>query len=266
MQAAVTPALTLDRRAAAGGQVVDAHYRWTVADDAAPLPPDLTVFVHLLNDEGELLWAGDHRPPVPSQEWKRGQVIDYARPVVIPRGPGRGPLSLRIGLYGSTGARLALRGDDDGQQAYRVATLQTLPPGSEPSAVFADGWHDVEIPDNTGAGEWHWSRQRGTILMRNPPRASTLVLDLDQPMTSLSSAQTVEIRIADHVVDTFDVPPGQRELRRIAVAADALGAGEIVSLTLAVEPTFVPAKVEAGNGDARELGIRVFHAYLTTNK
>ena len=48
------------------------------------------------------------------------------------------------------------------------------------------------------------------------------------------------------------------------IAVDALGADEIVSFALTVEPTFVPAKIEAGNGDGRELGIRVFHAYLTT--
>jgi hypothetical protein len=263
-QVGVTPSVTLDRGEAAGGQVVDARYRWTVAADASPLPADVTVFVHLVDEHGDLLWADDHRPPVPSQAWKGGQVIDYARPVVIPRGLRRGPLSLRIGLYNSTGARLALHGDDAGHQAYRVATLRTLPPGSEPSAVFSEGWHDVEIPDNTGASEWHWSRQLGTILMRNPRRSSTLVLDLDQPMTSLPAAQSIAIRLGDRIVDTFEMSPGQRELRRVAVAAEALGTGEVVSFALAVDPTFVPAKLEAGNGDGRELGIRVFHAYLTT--
>jgi hypothetical protein len=259
----VTPGARLDRSEAAGGQAVDARYEWAVGADATPLPPDLTVFVHLLDQSGALVWAGDHRPPVPSQEWTRGRVIEYARPVVIPRGLRRGLLTLRVGLYDSTGARLTLQGDDDGRQAYRVATLRTLPPGSEPSAVFGEGWHDVEIPDNTGTGEWHWSRQAGTILMRNPRRASTLVLDLDQPMTSLPAAQRIEVRLGDHVLAGFEVAPGQRELRRIPVAADALGAAEIVSFALAVDPTFVPAKVEAGNGDGRELGIRVFHAYLS---
>lgn len=263
-QVAVTPGARLDRSEAAGGQAVDAKYEWAVGADATPLPPDLTVFVHLLDQSGALIWAGDHRPPVPSQEWTPGRVIAYARPVVIPRGLGRGLLTLRVGLYDRRGARLALRGDDDGRQSYRVATLRALPPGHEPSAVFGEGWHDVEIPDNTGAGEWHWSRQAGTILMRNPRRAATLVLDLDQPMTSLPAAQRIEVRIGDHVVDGFDVAPGQRELRRIPVAVDALGADEIVSFALTVEPTFVPSKIEAGNGDGRELGIRVFHAYLTT--
>src|SRR5215203_4358849 len=88
LQAAVTPSVSLDRAAAAGGQVVDARYQFTVASDASPLPPDQTVFVHLLDEDGNLLWAGDHRPAVPSEQWKPGQQIVYERPVTIPRGLG----------------------------------------------------------------------------------------------------------------------------------------------------------------------------------
>ena len=262
-QAAVTPAVSLDRAAAGGGQVVDARYQFTVAADASPIPSDLTVFVHLLDGDGELLWAGDHRPPVPSEQWKPGQQIVYARPIAIPRGLAEAPLTLQIGLYGPSGARLALRGEDSGNHSYRVATLKALPPGVEPQAVFTEGWHDVEIPDNTGAIEWHWSQRRGTIRMRNPRRASTLVLDVDQPVPSLPGPQKVEIRIGETTLDTFVMTPGQRELRRVPLSAGTLGSDDVFSFDLAVNPTFVPAAVQTGNGDMRELGVRVFYAYLT---
>ena len=65
--------MTLDRPAAAGGQVVDARYRFTLATDLSAVPPDQTVFVHLLDDNGNLLWAGDHRPPVASELWKAAE-------------------------------------------------------------------------------------------------------------------------------------------------------------------------------------------------
>ena len=263
-QAAVTPTVSLDRTAAAGGQVVDARYQFTVAADASPLPPDQTVFVHLLDEDGELLWAGDHRPAVPSEQWKPGQQIVYERPIAIPRGLGTSALYLHIGLYGPSGARLALRGEDTGNHSYRVATLQPLPPGVEPQAAFTEGWHDVEIPDNTGVSEWHWSQQRGTIRMRNPRRASTLVLDVDQPVPSLPAPQKVEFRMGETILDTFVMTPGQRQLRRVAISAATLGNDDVFSFDLTVNPTFVPAAVQPGNGDTRELGVRVFYAYLTS--
>jgi hypothetical protein len=245
--------------------VVDARYQFTVAADASPLPPDQTVFVHLLDEDGELLWGDDHRPAVPSDQWKPGQQIVYERPIAIPRGLGTAHLHLHVGLYGPSGARLALRGDDDaGNYSYRVATLQTLPPGVEPQAVFAEGWSHVEIPDNTGTGEWHWSEQRGIIRMRNPRRASTFVLDVDQPVTSLPEPQKVEIRIGETILDAFIVTPGQRQLRRVPVSAGTLGNDDVLSLELAVDSTFVPAAVQPGSADRRELGVRVFYAYLTS--
>jgi hypothetical protein len=262
-QAAVTPSVSLDRVAAGGGQMVDARYQFTVAADASPLPPDQTVFVHLLDEDGELLWAGDHRPATPSELWKPGQRIVYERPIAIPRGIGTSPLSLRIGLYGPTGSRLALRGDDAGDHSYRVATVEPLPPGREPQAVFSEGWHDVEIPDNTGVNEWHWSKERGIVRMRNPRRWSTLVLDLAQPVTSLPGPQQVEIRLGATMLDRFMLTPGQRDLRRVPIAAEALGTDDVLPFELAVEPTFVPAAVQAGNGDMRKLGVRVFYTYLT---
>src|SRR5688572_20094487 len=82
--AAVTPSVSLDRLDVAGGQMVDARYRFAVAADASPLPADQMVFVHLLDDDGELLWSGDHRPAVPAEQWKPGQQIVYARPIAIP--------------------------------------------------------------------------------------------------------------------------------------------------------------------------------------
>ena len=41
------------------------------------------------------------------------------------------------------------------------------------------------------------------------------------------------------------------------VTAAQLGAGDMAELTIEVDQTFVP-----GGGDTRELGIRVFHAFI----
>ena len=52
-------------------------------------------------------------------------------------------------------------------------------------------------------------------------------------------------------------------VRKIPIAATQLGDADMVELRLVVDKTFVPA-LEAGSasGDSRELGARVFHAFV----
>lgn len=245
------------------GGVADVTYRFAVAPDAPPTPPDQRVFAHLLDENGKLLWAGDHRPPVPSQQWMPGDVIEYARPVAIPRGLMDENVYLHVGLYGPSGVRLPLRANGGDDLSYRVATLRVGRPGGAPPAAFTDGWQAVDIPDNSGTGEWYWSTRKGTILLPNPRRAALLVLDVDQPLKALPGPQQVEVRLGTEVIDAFTLAPGARELRRLPIAAGQLGHGEVIRLTVTVDPVFVPAQVPAlANSDTRELGVRAFHAYF----
>jgi hypothetical protein len=56
---------------------------------------------------------------------------------------------------------------------------------------------------------------------------------------------------------------GDRLLRRIQLPATLLGSNDSVEITIAVDETFVPADVPAlRSSDSRELGIRVFRAYV----
>jgi hypothetical protein len=64
-------------------------------------------------------------------------------------------------------------------------------------------------------------------------------------------------------IDSFALPSGERELRKIDLSAAQLGTADTVDVTVAVDRTFVPANMtELKNTDARELGIRVFRAYV----
>ena len=38
--------------------------------------------------------------------------------------------------------------------------------------------------------------------------------------------------------------------------------GDVAELVISVDKTYVPAVLVAGNKDPRELGVRVFHAYI----
>ena len=82
-------------------------------------------------------------------------------------------------------------------------------------------------------------------------------------MASLPAPQQVELKIGDTVVDSFRVAPGQAELRKVPISATQLGTGETVDMRLVVDHTFVPAAIPAlKSGDPRDLGIRVFRAYV----
>ncbi len=50
---------------------------------------------------------------------------------------------------------------------------------------------------------------------------------------------------------------------RFPISAAAMGSGEMVELRLVVDQTFVPALEPGATGnDPRELGARVFHAFV----
>jgi hypothetical protein len=55
----------------------------------------------------------------------------------------------------------------------------------------------------------------------------------------------------------------QPQLRKISLPATELGAADLLDLQIAVDKTFVPALVDpAHSTDPRELGVRVFHAFV----
>jgi hypothetical protein len=257
-----TPALTLSRSDAAVGSPVDVTYRFVVAPTAPALAEDYSVFVHFLDTDRELMWTDDHSPPTPVRQWKPGATIEYTRTMFVPKFPYVGETTVEVGLYSPrTGERLPLVGDDVGMRSYRVAQFRMSLQADNLFVIFKDGWHETEVADE--GLEWQWSRKEGTIAFRNPKRDAILFLQLDQPVKGLAEPQRISVRVGATVVDTFTLPVGTRELRRVNLSASQLGADETVEMGIAVDRTFVPATMpEQKSSDHRELGIRVFRAYV----
>lgn len=258
-----TPSVRLDKTDAAAGAPVDITYRFTVAADAPPLQDGYVVFVHFLDDTGERMWTDDHVPPTPTSSWKPGETIEYQRTIFVPKFPYTGPADIHVGLYRpSTGERLPLLGEDRGMRAYRVGEFNLAPQADGVFVVFGDGWHNAEVTED-GSQEWRWSRREATLSFRNLRRDAQLLLQLDQPVEAFPQPQQVEVRLGGATVDSFALSPGRTELRRIDLPASATGETETVEMTIAVDRTFVPSDVPALRSvDARELGVRVFHAYV----
>lgn len=262
-----TPTVTINRQKAPLGSPIDITYKFAVAGDAQ-FAEDYKVMVHVVDSDDQMLFALDHSPSIPTSQWKPGQTIEYTRTEFIPIYPYVGDASIQIGLY-STGTqkRLPLAGEDSGQQAYKAATFQLQPQTENVYTVFKEGWHPAETSAHNSQVEWQWTRKTATLSFRNPKRDCTLYLDLDNPSDFFHEPQQVQVSIGGEVVGRLSVPPQQPSvLHKIPLNADRMGTADTVELHIEADKSFVPSLVPGSSSkDPRELGVRVFHAFVQPN-
>lgn len=259
-----TPTVTIARTEVAIGSPLEIRYRFDVDESAPAFAESYWVFVHFLDADSELLWTDDHPPPTPTTQWKAGAAVEYARTMFIPKFPYEGPTNVEVGLFSpKSGLRLPLAGQTRGQRSYLVGSFDLQAQGDDQFVVFKEGWHPAEVADDQIGTEWQWSRKEATLTFRNPRRDVTLYLQLDRPVNPFVEPQRVELRVGDAVVDGFTLGVNQAELRRVPIAAAQLGEEQTVEVRLVVDRTFVPATIPAlKSSDPRELGVRVFRAYV----
>jgi len=252
-----TAAVAMPRDRAAIGSPLKLTYRFDVAQNVS-IPQDHLVFVHVLDDQGESLWGDDHQPPEPTSKWKSGQKLEYTRTVFVPNYPYIGPAHIRIGLYEpASGQRLPLCGTEASQREYEVAKFQLLPQSENIFLIYKEGWHPSEVAADNPTVEWQWTKKTATISFRNPKKEATFYLEFDARIDQFSPAQQVTVRSGDQVIGTFAADSRDRKLVSFPVAAAQFGMGDMSEITLDVDKTFTP-----GGTDNRELGIRVFHAFV----
>jgi hypothetical protein len=71
------------------------------------------------------------------------------------------------------------------------------------------------------------------------------------------------VSIGDQTIDSFTINPKEEMIRKPVITAAQLGTGDVVDIRISVDKTYVPAVITNGaNRDPRELGVRVFHAYV----
>ena len=259
-----TPSFGVNKSRAPLGSPVEVTYSFVVAQ-GAKLDADYRVMVHFVDADDELMWTDDHEPPTPTSTWQPGQTIEYKRTVFVPLYPYNGTATVMMGLYSrQDGRRLPLAGETAGQRAYKVGTLELLPRSENIFLVFKDGWHPEEVAADNAAVTWQWTKREATLSFRNPKKDSTLYLHVDgRPELFTPAAQRVTVTCGDQTLDSFDVTSRDEVIRKIAVAAAQFGSGDTSDVKITVDPSFVPALVPAANSkDPRELGVRVFHAFV----
>ena len=257
-----TPSVRLSHGKAPLGSPIDITYKFVVANDAH-FAEDYRVMVHVVDSDEELIFAFDHNPPTPTSQWKPGQTIEYTQNVFIPIYPYVGEASIHVGLHSTVNQkRLPLAGEDAGQRAYKVARIQLQPQTENVFAVFKEGWHPAEVADHNPTVEWQWTKKNATLSFKNPKRDALFYFDVDNPGSVFDQPQHVKVSLGEQVVDEFTLTPKRPELRKIALKAAQLGTADVTELTITVDKTYVPAVVSSSSKDPRELGVRVFHAFV----
>jgi hypothetical protein len=255
-----TPAVSLNHDKVAIGSPVKLSYKFTVAANAPDIikGEDYWVFVHVLDPTGEQLWADDHQPVPPSATWKPGQTVEYTRTVFVPNYPYIGEAVLRVGLYNrSTGKRLTLSAPEASRKEYVVSKFQLLPQSENIFLIYKDGWHQAEIAPDNAANEWQWTKKTATISFRNPKKDLTFYLEWDARTDLFTPPQQVTLTMNGQTIGAFPADSRDKKMMTFPITAAVLGSADMAELVLNVDRTFSP-----GNGDTRELGIRVFHAFV----
>lgn len=249
------------------GAPVDFTYRFELLPSAS-INGDYRVFVQFRNEAGDILWQDDHDPAVPTSQWKPGQAVEYRRTLFVPVVPHLGDASVDVGLYREND-RLPIQGPsapserETADRAYRLLTLHLLPTSESVFIIYKSGWHPDEFDPNNPSVSWKWTQKAGVLSVRNPRRDVTLYLDYDaRPDLFPDKPQQVTLYAGDQIVTTFAADAVAPTLLRIPVTAAQLGTEEMTDLRIELDRSFVPAKLPAGGRDIRELGIRVYHAFV----
>jgi hypothetical protein len=220
--------------------------------------------MHVMDTDGEMIWNDDHNPEVPTRQWKPGGTYQYTRTIFVPIYPYVGEATIEVGLYSVTSQkRLTLSGETTGQRAYKVTKLQLQPQTENLPSVFKEGWHPAEVAENNQTVQWQWTKKDATFTFKNPKKDVTFFFDVDNPGSVLKEPQDVQLTVNGQPLTNFTLEPGKRELKRIPIKADQLGSSEMVELQIGVDKSYVPALTPGANSkDPRELGVRVFHAFV----
>ncbi len=246
------------------GSPFDIGYTWTPSADFDPPSDDYLVFVHLVDPDGNIAVQDDHYPPVPTSQWQAGEPVTYRRWIYPDPEQQADYYDFFVGIYDDDGqiATLAEGGLQNRPLVHSVV-MRTEDQGGIP--VFVEGfgeWERSLASEDPAIRRWRWMGKTGSVAFGNPHGPSTLHLRALSSVGNLDGSQTVTIKSGEDVIAEFEVTESTPYTMRFEIAGDVFGDGDWVDMTVEVDKTFVPAQVEPGSDDIRELGLQVFWMYL----
>ena len=243
------------------GTSFDVGIRFDAAPNLVPLDDDHLVFLHVLDDAGEILWTDEHEPPVPTSAWRPGETLHYTRSVRVAAFPYFGPATVAVGLdLPRTDVRLLPARRNEGELPYATASLTLDPPADRSLITFDAGWYRMEFNRRNGR-EWRWTTGRADFSFPNPRRGVRLHADVQGRPARFESPQRLTLVNGERTLGETTLNTNRRVAIAYVLTADELGDDDIVRLALVADRTFRPQGRD-NDPDARELGVRVFDLFV----
>lgn len=157
---------------------------WSPVAELEGSKGEARVFLHLLDEDGDLARTFDHDLP---GTWSVGEERAYRVPVyqsllAPPLPPGR--YSLTAGLYDAEGNRwpLGFEGERVGRHEYRVAAVEVPARGTElPAVQFSPTWSPTLAGADRQVVAFRWLAGEGAIRLSDVPEDGTLWMVLRIP-------------------------------------------------------------------------------------
>jgi hypothetical protein len=244
------------------GSPFDIGYTWTPGAGFEAPADDFRIFVHLVDPDGNIIGQDDHFPPLPTSQWREGQPVEYRRDWFYFNAALRPDyVDVYIGMYDDEG-QVAITHDGRFQNRPLVHSVMVRTDDQAGIPVYADGFSDREMSEVDGK-QWRWMGRRGVVAFGNPRGPSTLHLRALSPVNFLEGGtQTVTIKIGERVITQFEATDASPHMMQFEVPGEGLGDGDWVDFTIEVDKLFIPAQVQEGSDDIRELGLQVYWMYL----
>jgi hypothetical protein len=258
----ITPSFSVNRQRAPLGSAVEVTYTW-VLDQNAKKVGDYRALVHFLDPHKTVLFTDDHVPTPPPSSWEAGKTYTYKRTVFIPVYPYVGPVRVAMGLYatGGKGGRIALKGEDLGLGAYKVATMDLLPKQDNLVLVYKEGWYNPETrPDNPQV-EMTWSKRDAVVSFKNPKKDVVLYLEGDTCFKCFPTAPVLTVSVGGKTGLSVPIESAELFLKKIRFKAQDLGNDDFVDVHFTMNQSFIPKNLGM-NDDVRDLALTVYHIFV----
>ena len=259
------PAFASSRARPPLGSPVDLTYRFVVAADAPAFDKDYRVHGALprLRRRADV----DRRPrPADADEAVEARADDrvHADHVRADVSVHRARPRSSIGLYRpgpDGGCRSPAR--TAASAPTRSGTLELLPQTENVFLIYKDGWHQAEVAADNATVEWQWTKKVATICVPEPEAGRHVLPARRQSRAGVQrSRRRSTLLLGDQSSTRSRSSPKEEVIRRIPLTAAQLGTAEKVELRLEVDQTSCRRCCRRQSRDPRELGIRVFHAFV----
>ena len=260
----VVPSLSVNRARAPLGSAIEVTYTWAAGPAFKKPDQNYRAFVHFMDSHNVILFGDDHVPTPPPSAWEPGKTYSYTRTVFIPIYPYVGDVEARVGLHPEgRGERLALKGDDAGMREFRVAKMEVLPQTENIFLVYKEGWHNPESSPQNPSLERTWTKKDALVSFKNPKKDVVVYLEADTNYKAFDFPPVLTLSVNGRTGLTVPIENSEVFLKKVRVKAADLGNEEWVDLRLAMNQSFVPKVKGVNTHDDRELGLLVYHLYVS---